>query len=119
MLEFCQPMRKTGSWLLPKSSPYREALNHWILRFSSSGILEQIRRRWWRPGKGQNIPFERLSNKTIFFAEPDVSTGASNAVISIQQVYLAFLAGGAVVVATLLILLAEIAMKRTTTYGTK
>ncbi len=54
MLEFCQPMRKTGSWLLPKSSPYREALNHWILRFSSSGILEQIRRRWWRPGKGQN-----------------------------------------------------------------
>ncbi len=48
-----------------------------------------------------------------------MSTGASNAVISIQQVYLAFLAGGAVVVATLLILLAEIAMKRTTTYGAK
>ncbi len=42
LFEFCEPVPLQGSLVVPKNSPYKSALNFWILRLRDSGILHQL-----------------------------------------------------------------------------
>ncbi len=91
MVEFCQSMTGYGALILPKNSPYRDALNAWILKLKDSGLLSQFEREWMR------------------YRPKKIAAGAfkGQGPINLGQVLYVFVAGGVIVAVVLLTLAME------------
>ncbi len=46
VVSFCPPLHSIQGLILPKNSPFKEAINHGILQMRQTGVLETIARRW-------------------------------------------------------------------------
>ncbi len=96
--EFCEHVFTYGALMIPKNSPYKNALNFWILKLQDFGILDQLK-------NSIELPQGRLKEAT------------SNKV-TLRQLALAF-KSLAVILATVLVLLAmEMVSKKQHTSNT-